>query len=569
MNYTFDESNIHDYNITFPILPEFIEKNGTMYLHIEIEADYAFKNEDLDPRAPDHKLPSYLSDAVFEEDGQKIIMHRSIPLIKHDLKSTKKKTVNLLGETVEESSEPVKETIKTQDEGVEETDDDSEVYVQYLKPDLYLYMAPETQIYKRDNIPEQFKNLIKINKAMGFYEPIFELTDFWVYKDILVELNETVSQANVTVHIQPYSFWRIAMFGQYEQTNKVYKDMGIDNNRDMMIKMLVETNFYLLVLTMFVSIAHTVCEFMAFKNEIHFWKNRDTLRGISVRTLFINLAMSVIIFLYLLDSEETSYMISIPAGIGIAIECWKITKAMKVSSKPTFPYISIEDKESYHENDTNKYDKIAMTYLSYLMYPLLAIYTVYSLVYEEHKGWYSFVINTLVGAVYVFGFITMTPQLYINYKLKSVEHLPWRALIYRFLNTIIDDLFSFIISMPNMHRVACFRDDVIFLIYLYQRWIYRVDKTRDPYGDFGDDQDEHKQEREQLQSDVVHDQQDGQADQVKEEPSQEVKPEDEQDKNSDKDHDQDQDQEQEDDDLKDKEYEIVKENEDEIRKRNK
>mmetsp|Transcript_39291 Transcript_39291/g.45074 ORF Transcript_39291/g.45074 Transcript_39291/m.45074 type:complete len:203 (+) Transcript_39291:1379-1987(+) len=115
------------------------------------------------------------------------------------------------------------------------------------------------------------------------------------------------------------------------------------------------------------------------------------------------------------------------------------------------------------------------------MYPLLACYVVYSIIYEEHKGWYSFVINTLVGAVYVFGFITMTPQLYINYKLKSVEHLPWRALIYRFLNTIIDDLFSFIISMPTMHRISCFRDDVIFIIYLYQRWIYRVDKNRDPY----------------------------------------------------------------------------------------
>lgn len=26
----------------------------------------------------------------------------------------------------------------------------------------------------------------------------------------------------------------------------------------------------------------------------------------------------------------------------------------------------------------------------------------------------------------------MTPQLFINYKLKSVEYLPWKALIYRF-----------------------------------------------------------------------------------------------------------------------------------------
>ena len=59
--------------------------------------------------------------------------------------------------------------------------------------------------------------------------------------------------------------------------------------------------------------------------------------------------------------------------------------------------------------------------------------------------------------------------------------MPGKALTYRFLNTIIDDLFSFIISMPTMHRVSCFRDDVIFVVYLYQRWKYKVDYTRGIY----------------------------------------------------------------------------------------
>jgi len=76
----------------------------------------------------------------------------------------------------------------------------------------------------------------------------------------------------------------------------------------------------------------------------------------------------------------------------------------------------------------------------------------------------------------------MTPQLFINYKMKSVAHLPWRTLVYKALNTFIDDLFAFIIRMPTMHRVACFRDDIVFFIYLYQRWIYPVDHTRTESG---------------------------------------------------------------------------------------
>ena len=52
----------------------------------------------------------------------------------------------------------------------------------------------------------------------------------------------------------------------------------------------------------------------------------------------------------------------------------------------------------------------------------------------------------------------LTPQLFINYKLKSVAHLPGRVFMYKALNTFIDDLFAFIIKMPTMHRLACLRD---------------------------------------------------------------------------------------------------------------
>ena len=40
--------------------------------------------------------------------------------------------------------------------------------------------------------------------------------------------------------------------------------------------------------------------------------------------------------------------------------------------------------------------------------------------------------------------------------------------MYKAFNTFINDLFAFIITMPTAHRVACFRDDVVFVIYLYQ-----------------------------------------------------------------------------------------------------
>jgi hypothetical protein len=85
----------------------------------------------------------------------------------------------------------------------------------------------------------------------------------------------------------------------------------------------------------------------------------------------------------------------------------------------------------------------------------------------------------------------MVPSLYINYRLKSVAHMPAKAMMYKFLNTFIDDLFAFTIKMPFLHRLATLRDDVIFFIYLYQRWAYKIDYTRvNEFGQGGDDEEE-------------------------------------------------------------------------------
>lgn len=119
-----------------------------------------------------------------------------------------------------------------------------------------------------------------------------------------------------------------------------------------------------------------------------------------------------------------------------------------------------------------------MKFLSYLMYPLCISGAIYSYLYLQNKSWYSWITNGLISGVYAFGFLSMVPQLFINYKLKSVGHLQMSTLMYKGLNTFISDVFSGIITTPGPHQLACFRDDVVFLIYLYQRRFYPMSKSR-------------------------------------------------------------------------------------------
>ncbi len=183
---------------------------------------------------------------------------------------------------------------------------------------------------------------------------------------------------------------------------------------------LLDSNPWLLGTTVVVTILHMIFEMLAFKSDVGHWRKKKDNVGISVRTILSNVVMQAIIFLYLLDNNEhTSWMILFGQGVGIAIEFWKITKTVNVRVREPqqdswfygkVPYMVVfEDKHvlSETEEKTEEYDKIAFYWMGVGAVPLLAAYAVYSLNYESHKSWYSFIITTLVGSVYAYGFLMM------------------------------------------------------------------------------------------------------------------------------------------------------------------
>ncbi|CAE7362508.1 CLPTM1 [Symbiodinium sp. KB8] len=328
------------------------------------------------------------------------------------------------------------------------------------------------------------------------YLPLLHVSDFWTLTADLVELNASVVEVPLHLTFTPSSLWKFSLQNQMDATWSAQADWGThsEGESDMIKKLFLDSNPVLLGVTMLVSLLHMLFEFLAFSNDISFWRNTKSLEGLSLRTVGMNVFFQVIILLYLWDND-TSWMILGSSAVGLAIEVWKLSKAMAVGITwpqpgqgvlPTFQWETKDD--AYVRSKTKEYDDMAMSHLGIIMFPVVFGYAAYSLLYDTHKSWFSWVITSLTGMVYTFGFILLTPQLFINYRLKSVAHLPWKALTYRFFNTIVDDLFAFVIEMPTMHRLSVFRDDIVFLIYLYQRWIYRVDPTRaNIYGASGED----------------------------------------------------------------------------------
>ncbi|XP_071034299.1 putative lipid scramblase CLPTM1 [Parasteatoda tepidariorum] len=389
-----------------------------------------------------------------------------------------RRTHNLLTGETSASAEDIKKAEETPLE-----------ILSHWHPNLTINIIDDHTAWVQGHVPPPLDEFVEFDPISGDYYPILYVNDYWNLLREYTPINETVNTLPVHLTFQPLSLFRWQLYTAQAMRSRWTSFLGqdlmeeSDDDQDSMKEALLETSPYLLGLTFVVSIVHSIFEFLAFKNDIQFWNNRKSLEGLSVRSVFFNVFQSVVVLLYVLDND-TNMVVRISVFVGLLIEIWKIHKVSNIEINREqklfgiIPKIKITDKGSYVESSTKQYDILAFRYLSWALFPLLGCYAVYSLLYLEHKGWYSWVLGMLYGFLLTFGFIMMTPQLFINYKLKSVAHLPWRMLSYKFLNTFIDDIFAFVIKMPTMYRIGCFRDDIVFFIYLYQRWIYRVDPKR-------------------------------------------------------------------------------------------
>jgi len=298
-------------------------------------------------------------------------------------------------------------------------------------------------------------------------------------------INDTLKQLPLELSFSPLPSKRFQWMVNLQHSFKMNEEMLAMSEKESedLRGMFVHTNPVLLYTTVAVSAVHLLFDMLAFKNDVSFWSSVDTMEGLSSRSLILNQIMEFVILLYLFE-EEASWLVKVTSIFSLLLGVFKIIKSLRVRRRD-------EAKSDGTKSLTDEIDRLAFRYLSPPLLLLVVAYSGYSLYTGYHRGWYAWLIDSIVALVYGGGFIVMTPQLFINYRLKSVAHLPWKFFMYKALNTFIDDLFAFIIRMPTLHRMSCFRDDIVFAIFLYQRWVYRVDMSRmNEFGHRGENDDD-------------------------------------------------------------------------------
>ena len=394
-------------------VPSEVQNNGTLYGHFYIG------------------LHGHALDPVSKTYNPTKAYHFARPLNLVMPKKKIKKTKNLL--TGSNDTESVEDVPRTPQFGSYYHPNFTMAFIPDSGSQSYVSMHPAV----RQHVQLETTGARDASGQNGWYYPILFVNTFWQLRNHMTELNATVKELPLHISLTNMNNWKMSLYASIDEGMKQNQRQaasggpmpagGDGSEFEEFKRVLVDTNIYLLSTTAFVSVLHMIFEALAFKSDVSHWRNKKDNVGISVRTILANVFMQTVIFLYLMDnSEGTSWMILFGQGMGIALEAWKITKTVDVRIRPApegslLPYqITFEDKHKLSETEekTKEYDEIAFRYLYLVAIPLLAAYAVYSLVYDTHKSWYSFVITTLVGSVYAYGFLMMVPSLYINYRLK-------------------------------------------------------------------------------------------------------------------------------------------------------
>merc|ERR1719402_1374377 len=130
----------------------------------------------------------------------------------------------------------------------------------------------------------------------------------------LVKINKTDEQVTFHVEYSPISFGKLRLFLQFTAALGSMQSMGFtEKDTDEVKGIFADTNLILLLVTFGVSAVHLLFDFLAFKNDISFWRGKSDMVGLSTKTILWRAFSQSVIFLYLMDSE-TSLLVLIPAG---------------------------------------------------------------------------------------------------------------------------------------------------------------------------------------------------------------------------------------------------------------
>jgi len=161
-----------------------------------------------------------------------------------------------------------------------------------------------------------------------------------------------------------------------------------DKETDDVIRLFSETAPWLLALTLVVSVVHMALDTLALSADVSFWSSTSSLRGVSVRSVAVQLVTNSIITFYLWH-EGASLLVSVPQAAFSLLGVWKLARAAGCEChRPGgswLPKVAINSRlaATAVEGVGGEADRQAVGTMLWLLLPLAAGFSLHALVYHR------------------------------------------------------------------------------------------------------------------------------------------------------------------------------------------
>eukprot|EP01126_Amoeba_proteus_P029885 TRINITY_DN2953_c0_g2_i11.p1 TRINITY_DN2953_c0_g2~~TRINITY_DN2953_c0_g2_i11.p1 ORF type:complete len:356 (-),score=68.64 TRINITY_DN2953_c0_g2_i11:968-2035(-) len=141
--------------------------------------------------------------------------------------------------------------------------------VSHWKGNLTINLVTEFMELPRNAIPPRLLSHLKFDDSKNYYYPIIYGNDFWLFREDMIEINESIgNQIPLDITYEPISFLKWNLICQTEESLKSQMELLGTNNKegDVVKRMLMDNDPYLLGFTFFISMVHMILDMLALKN---------------------------------------------------------------------------------------------------------------------------------------------------------------------------------------------------------------------------------------------------------------------------------------------------------------
>jgi hypothetical protein len=139
--------------------------------------------------------------------------------------------------------------------------------VSYWYPEVRISLVQDNSHLQVSALPPHMRRYMSLTFDGKFYLPTLYMNEFWQLKGKRLVLDDEKTVVPLKIMFNPIGMMKFQLLTNFDQSLRMNEEFfGSDGETEKLKQMFIDTNPYLLLVTLAVSLLHSIFDILAFKN---------------------------------------------------------------------------------------------------------------------------------------------------------------------------------------------------------------------------------------------------------------------------------------------------------------